>query len=303
MEKRSFSPVELVLSTAMLLCSSAAAAQQCADHPVMDAYESSKDDRSWMEGLSSDNEAALEAGYNLLAGTAMDGLQAWMNSPIPPDLINNAGNFRRIANGDLLGGSLGIYGDTIGKLSPKLGNSLKNMWQGSIDGLAGRGENYAERETSKNESQANKSLRSSNCPTLDPYEEAHYVPRSGLCPALQLKDLMAHPAGELVTSYEMKNCQLFAIGNTPQSYFNASVAVKLFPNDSSARSAFDSAATDTPVKEGDFWVFRGENDAIATYLHRNMVVGIFVIRTPLLTRSEASATAGRAFDHFRPDEQ
>ncbi len=101
-------------------------AQTCPDHPVLQKYEAAAEDEEWLSGLSESDKQMLKQVYSTLEGAAVDTASTAVNNPVPVDLLTNAGNFKKIYEGDTLGGSLGIYSSIIGKINSSLGDSLAN---------------------------------------------------------------------------------------------------------------------------------------------------------------------------------
>lgn len=312
----------LVVFTALNFAG-AAKAQDCEQHPVLDSYKQARDfDLPSLEDLTGIDKEALKAAYTILEDTVVNYASTVTNNPVPPDLLTNYSNFRKIAQGDKLGGGLGIYSNVVGKFSPALGEALPNMWRGSIDGLSGKGNSYPLREDAKNRLQANKSLAASNCKrlTLQPYsnnppQPDYYVAKNGLCEEINLSSLKG-PATVVAGDFKAPNeCRYEAAkphypdeAGVPADYYvNAVLQTELHTSKEGALDAWkqregnEVLATSPSPSGSKLKTITINNVTTSIFLHENLIITISTIKTPNPASlvSQHSAFAAKAFNHLR----
>lgn len=150
-----------------------ALAQTCDAHPILPLYETVKEqDIPALDDLSDADKAVLEGVYATAQTVVTEYAQHKLGSPVPTEIINNLPNFKKIIEGDNLEGSLGIYSNIVGAISPRLGEILPNMWRETLTALGGTPVTTAELEDANNRKIVSTQLKKDGCTgtlTLPPY--------------------------------------------------------------------------------------------------------------------------------------
>lgn len=162
-----------VFTLTLLSACAPAFSQTCQDHQILPIYEDVKAQQlQALEGLSEADKAVLENVYSTGKNVAVEYAQHKVGSPVPTSIVMNLPNFKKIVEGDNLGGSLGIYSNVIGEISPTLGDKLADMWRDSLAALAGQGKTVAEHEDENNRKIVSRQLQHDGCSgelSLPPY--------------------------------------------------------------------------------------------------------------------------------------
>ena len=165
----------LSMMAGLFFCTAESAlAQTCQDHPILPLYETVKEqDIPALDELSDADKAVLEGIYSTAKTVTTEYAQHKIGSPVPTEIVTNLPNFKKIVEGNNLEGSLGIYSNIVGALSPTLGEALPNMWRETISALGGTPVTAAELEDANNRKIVSTQLKKDGCSgtlTLPPYQ-------------------------------------------------------------------------------------------------------------------------------------